>query len=192
MRRTFESILVVAGMVLAPALAAGQHAGMAMPAHEFGADLTLYYGSQSLAGTSQSHFAIGTPVDFRLGFVSSKTMVIEPRLALSYDSKSFFTDYTTSVLLLNPDVNFLFNTGRGNYKQGMYLTAGAGLNLTAIGNGGGSAAQFEVNGGVGTRVPYESGAIRLEGFVKYVTKNTSKALPSDLEIGGRVGLSLWH
>ncbi|HZH41102.1 MAG TPA: hypothetical protein VFD85_08835 [Gemmatimonadales bacterium] len=192
MRRAFGRTLAVAGLMLAPALAAAQHSMGAMPAHEFGADLTLYYGNLSLGGVSQSHFAIGTPVDLRLGFVTSKTLVVEPRLLLSYDSKSFLTGYTNSVLTLNPDLNFLFNVGAGDYKHGMYLTAGAGLNLLSVGGGGGSVTQFALNGGIGTRVPYESGAIRLEAYVKYITKNTSKGAPSELQIGGRVGLSLWH
>ncbi|HEX4560644.1 MAG TPA: hypothetical protein VH113_02330 [Gemmatimonadales bacterium] len=192
MRRAFGSALLAAGLMVGPALAVAQHSMGAMPAHEFGADLTLYYGSYSASGTSVSHFVIGTPVDLRLGFVTSKTLVVEPRLLLSYDSKSFLTGYTNSVLTLNPDLNFLFNVGGGDYKHGLYLTAGAGVNLLSVGGGGGSVTQLALNGGIGTRVPYESGAIRLEAYVKYVTKNTSKGAPSELQIGGRAGLSLWH
>ena len=192
MRRTLGSALVVAGSILAPALAAAQHNMGAMPAHEFGADLTMYYGNYSLNGASQSHFVIGTPVDIRLGIVSSKTLVIEPRLAFSYDSKSLYTGFSNSVLTFSPDLNLLFNVGGGTYRQGMYLTGGAGLDLLSIGGGGGSVTRFALNGGIGTRVPYESGAIRLEAFVRYTTKNSSKGYPSELAVGGRVGLSLWH
>ncbi|HWZ29284.1 MAG TPA: hypothetical protein VNX15_12015 [Gemmatimonadales bacterium] len=191
MRRAFGRALVVAGLSLAPALAVAQHGGMAMPAHEFGADLTLYYGNYSLNGVSQSHFVIGTPVDLRLGFVTSKTLVVEPRIGLSYDSKSLAAG-GNSLLVLAPDLNFLFNMGSGTYKQGMYLTAGAGLNLLSVGGGGGSVTQFSLNGGIGTRVPYESGAIRLEAFVRNTFKNASKGAPNELAIGARVGLSLWH
>lgn len=187
MRRAFGSALLAAGLMLGPALAVAQHGGMAMPAHEFGADLTLYYGNQKLLGASQSHFVIATPVDLRVGFVTSKTLVVEPRIGFAYDSKG---TGTSSLLVFTPDLNFLFNLGSGTYKQGMYLTAGAGLNL--VSGGGNSVTQLALNGGVGTRVPYESGAIRLEAFVKYLTKNESKGVPSELQIGGRVGLSLWH
>ena len=191
MRRAFGSTLLAAGLMLAPALAVAQHGGMAMPDHEFGADLTVYYGNYSLAGASQSHFVIGTPVDLRLGFVSSKTLVIEPRIGISYDSKALAAG-SNSLLVLAPDLNFLFNMGSGTYRQGMYLTAGAGLNVLSVGGGGGSVTQLALNGGVGTRIPYGSAAWRLEAFVKYVTKNTSKGAPSELQIGARAGLSLWH
>jgi hypothetical protein len=191
MRRAFGSALVIAGLTLGPALAVAQHSMGAMPAHEFGADLTLYYGNYSLGGVSQSHFVIGTPVDLRLGFVTSKTLVVEPRIGFSYDSKSLAAG-SQSLLAFAPDLNFLFNLGSGTYRQGMYLTAGAGLNLLSIGGGGGSVTQFALNGGIGTRVPYESGAIRLEAFVRETFKNTSKNAPSELAIGARVGLSLWH
>lgn len=187
MRRAFGSALLAAGLMLAPALAVAQHGGMAMPDHEFGADLQLYYGNMSLGGVSQSHFVIGTPVDLRLGFVTSKTLVVEPRIGLGYDSKG---TGTSSLLVFSPDVNFLFNMGSGTYREGMYLTAGAGLNLAS--GGGNSVTQLAVNGGIGTRVPYGSAAWRLEAFVKYLTKNTSKNIPSELQIGARVGLSLWH
>lgn len=189
MRRTFGRALVIAGLTLAPALAAAQHSMGAMPSHEFGADLTLYYGNYSLNGASQSHFVIATPVDLRVGFVTSKTMVIEPRIGFAYDSKG---TGTSSLLQFAPDLNVLFNLGSGTYKQGMYLTAGAGLSMLSAGGGGGSLTQFAVNGGIGTRVPYESGAIRLEAFVRETFKNTSKNAPSELAIGARVGLSLWH
>lgn len=189
MRRAFGRALVVAGLTLVPGLAVAQHGAMAMPAHEFGADLSLYYGNMSLAGASQSHFVIVTPVDLRLGFVTSKTMVVEPRIGFAYDSKG---TGTSSLLAFSPDLNILFNMGAGTYKQGMYLTAGAGLNILSAGGGGGSITQFALNGGIGTRVPFESAAWRLEAFVKYLTKDTSKGVPSELQIGGRVGVSLWH
>lgn len=187
MRRVFGGSLLAAGLMLCPALAAAQHGGMAMPDHEFGADLTLYYGNMSLSGASQSHFVIATPVDLRLGFVSSKTLVVEPRLGFAYDSKGTGTG---SLVVFTPDVNFLFNLGSGTYRQGMYLTAGAGLNL--VSGGGSSVTQFAINGGIGTRIPYGSAAWRLEAFVKYLTKNEAKLVPSELQIGARVGLSLWH
>lgn len=192
MRRVIGSALVAAGLALAPAVATAQHS-MAMPSHEFGADLGFMYQSVSSlvsGGSSFNHFLIGTPVDLRLGFVVSKTLVIEPRLALGFDSKGAAGGTSSSFSLAPLDVNALFNLGGGTYRKGMYLTAGAGINLFS--GGGNSASQFSFNGGIGTRVPYESGAIRLEAFVRENLKNTSKAIPSSLDIGARVGLSLWH
>lgn len=191
MRRVIGSALVAAGLALAPAVATAQHS-MAMPSHEFGADLTFFYQSVSSlvpGGSSFNHFLIGTPVDLRLGFVVSQTLVIEPRLAFGFDSKG--AGGTSSAFSLAPlDVNALFNLGGGTYRKGMYLTVGAGLNYFS--GGGASASQFSFNGGIGTRVPYESGAIRLEAFVRENLKNSTKGLPSSLDIGARVGLSLWH
>ena len=46
-----------------------------------------------------------------------------------------------------------------------------------------------LNGGVGTRVPYEAGAIRLEAFGRYGFEGD---LPGVWDLGARVGLSLWH
>jgi hypothetical protein len=164
----------------------------AMPAHEVGVDLTFFYSNVSSlvpGGSSVSHIIIGTPVDVRLGFVVSQTMVVEPRIGFQFDSKG---TGTSSTFILAPlDLNLLFNVGgSANYKKGMYLTAGAGLNYAS--GGGNSASQFSVNGGIGTRVPYESGALRLEAFVRENFKNSSKGIPSALDIGARVGLSLWH
>jgi hypothetical protein len=182
--------MVVAGLALAPALATAQHS-MAMPSHEFGADLAFMYQSVSSlisGGSSFNHILIGTPVDLRLGFVVSPTLVIEPRIGIAFDSKGTGTSSTFTLAPL--DVNALFNLGGGTYRKGMYLTAGAGLNYFS--GGGASASQFSFNGGIGTRVPYESGAIRLEAFVRENLKNSSKGIPSSLDIGARVGLSLWH
>ncbi len=72
----------------------------------------------------------------------------------------------------------------------MYFTGGAGINL--VGVTGTSGSIISLNGGVGTRSPYESGAWRLEAFVRYDLKNTSLGAPNTLNIGARVGLSLWH
>ncbi len=32
----------------------------------------------------------------------------------------------------------------------------------------------------------------MEAFLQYKLKNTGKGLPNELNIGARVGLSLWH
>lgn len=189
MRRTFGSALVVTGMMLAPAIAAAQH-NMGTPAHEVGVDLGLAYSK----GSGQSGvFSIGTPVDARLGFVMHSGWTLEPRVILQYVSGG-----GSSAHNLDLDVNGLFPVGQGsNYRKGMYLTAGAGLDFrnavtVPVGFGNPSGTLFEVNGGIGTRVPYESGAIRMEAFVKYIFQDTGIGVPNTFEIGGRIGLSLWH
>ena len=131
-----------------------------------------------------------TPVDLRAGFLSGDKLSIEARLVFAYDSKGGVDTLTLSPkssYVFNPDINLLW--GFESNKHGPYFTAGAGLNLQ---NFGISTTQFGFNGGLGTRVPYESGAIRLEAFAQYLLKNTSKNLPNTLNVGARVGLSLWH
>lgn len=191
MRSTLVSAFVATGSILAPALAVAQHTMGGMPAHELGVDLLIQYQNISpvLPGPSVSHVTFGSPVDVRLGFVVSNTVVVEPRLAFAFDSKGASGQ---SAFAISPlDVNVLFNVGGdANYKKGLYLTAGAGVSYAT--GGGSSATQFSVNGGFGTRVPYESGALRIEAFVREQFKNTSDNIPGAFDVGARVGLSLWH
>lgn len=179
----------LAGLLLtAPSLAAAQHdmASMSHGAkHEVGVDITAFYQRLSLAGVSSNQILIATPVDVRLGFVSGEKLVIEPRLAFAYHSKGGPTG--DAAYVFTPDVNVLW--GFQSNKKGPYVTFGAGVDLEKFGT---STSQFGFNGGLGTRVPYESGAIRLEAFGQYVLKNTGKGLPNQLNIGVRAGLSLWH
>jgi hypothetical protein len=179
-------VLSVAGSVaILPAPVAAQKAMAAT--HEFGVDVAVMYQSQSLGGVSASHLLIGTPVDVRIGLVSKgkAKFMFEPRFVLAFDSK----DPTTgqSAYIFTPDLNLLFAKDQ---RKGMYWTVGAGIDL--LHGGGTSATQLGINGGIGQRKPYESGAIRMEGFLQYKLKNTGKGLPSELNIGARVGLSLWH
>ena len=190
MRNLIGSTLVAVSLVTVPALAAAQragaqHGGMGGAMHEFGVDLAAAYSHESFAGTGTNHFLIATPVDVRIGFVSRGSIMFEPRVSVLFDSKEPVTGQSAYVLA--PDLNVLYGK---DHKKGMYFTAGAGLDL--IHATGTSATQFGFNGGVGTRSPYESGAIRLEAFVSYKFKNTGKGLPNVLDIGARVGLSLWH
>jgi len=191
MQNLIGSTLVAASLVTVPALATAQragaqHGGMGGAKHEFGVDLAAAYEHQSLAGASLNRIVIVTPVNVRLGLVSKGQVMFEPRFAFLFDSKA---TGTSSGYAFTPDVNVLYGK---DHKKGMYLTAGAGVDLQKDLTAAGSSAQFGVNGGVGTRSPYESGAIRLEAFVQYKFKNTSKGLPNVLDIGARVGLSLWH
>jgi hypothetical protein len=183
MRQSLGNVGVALALMGIPAVAAAQHS-MENPKHEFGVDISFAYEKPS---GGQSLFAIATPVDLRIGFLAGNKLVVEPRFSFNFLSGGGSTLYT-----FTPDLNFLF-AFQGN-KQGPYFTAGAGVDLIHASGGGssGSASQFNFNGGIGTRVPYESGAIRLEAFGRYFLKNTSKGLPNILEIGARIGLSLWH
>ena len=92
-----------------------------------------------------------------------------------------------------PDLNFLW-AFQGN-RRGPYVTGGAGVviaHVPVFGFRTGTTTQFGINGGIGTRVPYESGAIRLEAFGRYFLQNTNKGLPKELNVGVRIGISLWH
>jgi len=192
MRHVIRCAAATAALALLPSLAAAQHSmsHMENPKHEVGVDLIGFYQHQSLSGLSFNHVVVMTPVDLRAGFLSGDKLSVEARLVFAYDSKGgvdTLTSSSKSSYIFNPDVNLLW--GFESNKHGPYFTAGAGLNLQ---NFGISTTQFGFNGGLGTRVPYESGAIRLEAFAQYLLKNTSKNLPNTLNVGARVGLSLWH
>jgi outer membrane protein with beta-barrel domain len=177
--------VLVAALALVPAMAAAQHS-MENPKHELGVDLGIMY-SKPKGGDGV--FSIGTPVDVRIGFVSGGKLEVEPRFTFNYASGGGDNAY-----VFTPDINLLFGLSADGNRKGPYFTAGAGVDLTHVSIGGVSAStsQFNFNGGIGTRVPYESGAFRLEAFARYLLKNTSKGLPNTLDIGARIGLSLWH
>lgn len=192
MQQTLRNVATTLALMAGPSLAAAQHSmsHMENPKHEVGVDLIGFYQHQSLGGQSFNHVVVMTPVDLRAGFLSGDKLSVELRLVFQYDSKGGVDTVTLtpkSSYVFNPDLNLLW--GFQSNKHGPYFTAGAGLNLQ---NFGVSTTQFGFNGGLGTRIPYESGAIRLEGFAQYLLKNTSKGLPNTLNIGARVGLSLWH
>lgn len=186
MQQLINRIATTAALALVPSLAAAQHSMSHMdnPKHELGVDVALAYEKPS---GGSGLFAVATPVDVRLGFRAGERLVIEPRFSFNLLTRSGATVYT-----FTPDLNFLF-AFKDNRKGG-YFTAGAGVDLAHASSGGvgGTASQFNFNGGIGTRVPYESGAIRLEAFSRYFLKNTSKGLPNIFELGARIGISLWH
>lgn len=174
---------------MAPAAAAAQHAMQAK--HELGVDIAAAYEHQSLGSLSDNQFVAITPVDVRIGFMAGEKLVVEPRLVFAYRSKGSIntsTFSTTSSYVFTPDLNILL--AFQDNKKGGYVTLGAGVDLEKLTQT--STGQFTINGGVGTRVPYESGAVRLEAFGRYAFKNESNGLPNTLDIGARIGLSLWH
>jgi hypothetical protein len=187
MQKLFGTALVAVGLVAAPSIARAQMAGM--PHHEFGVDVGIGYAKPS-GGTGT--FAIATPVDVRVGFVSSGSMMVEPRFTLNFISGG------GTFIAFDPGVNVLFKLGQGtgmHNLMGPYFTVGADANIVSSKPSGGtstSGAIIGVNGGIGTRMPYGSGATRLEAFVGYKLKNTSLLSPNTFVIGARIGLSLWH
>ena len=194
MHHVFRRAAATAALTLLPSLATAQHSmsHMENPKHEVGVDLIGFYQHQSLAGASFNHVLVMTPVDLRAGFLSGDKLSVEARLVFAYDSKGGVDTSTVPAsakasYVFTPDVNLLW--GFRSNKHGPYFTAGAGVSFQ---NFGVSTSQFGFNGGLGTRVPYESGVIRLEAFAQYLLKNTGKNLPNTLNIGARVGLSLWH
>ncbi len=172
-------VLITAGALALVTVPAVAQKAMAAK-HEFGVDAAFVYSKPSGGnGITQ----LGTPVDVRIGFVPKKgNLMFEPRVSLAFQSTSGASAHD-----LNLDVNVLYAK---NQRKGMYWTGGAGIDL--VGVTGTSGSIISLNGGIGTRKPYESGAWRLEGFVRYDLKNTSLGVPNTLNIGARAGLSLWH
>ncbi len=191
MRKAMGVVALAAGLAMAPAVAFAQ--GMA-PKHELGVDAVLQLASPSGGST---HFILQTPVDVRLGFVSSSPLSWEGRLTLFYDSKAF-NGGNNAGYSLAPDIQALYRLSKGSGQHGLmgpYATVGAGLDFRNAPSGPtstNSSVVFRLNGGVGTRIPWESGALRLEGFVAYNFKNTTLPTPGTLEVGVRTGISLWH
>lgn len=186
MLESLPRIFLATTLTLVPAVAEAQHS-MDNPQHELGVDVAIVYSKPS---GGDGIIAIGTPVDVRLGFVTSGMLEVEPRFSFNFASGGGNNAYS-----FTPDINLLFGLSADKNKKGPYVTVGAGVDLTHIkisGLGSNSASQFSFNGGIGTRIPYESGAFRLEAFARYHLKNTSKGLPNTLDFGARIGLSLWH
>jgi hypothetical protein len=194
MQKRIGSALALVALVAVPAMAraqarAGGGMGMDMPKHEFGVDAALVYSSPS-GGTAT--FNVFTPVDVRVGFVSSGKMMWEPRLTLNFASGG------GTFLTFDPGVNVLFKLGNGtghHNMMGPYWTVGGDINIISNSPTGGTSVSGQVitiNGGIGTRMAWGSAAKRIEGFVAYSLKNTSLGVPNTFHIGARVGLSLWH
>ena len=79
----------------------------------------------------------------------------------------------------------------GGY-EGLIVRSAIKVTKEIIDAGANSGAVPGVNVGIGMRRPYESGAWRLEGYFKYMFKNTSLGFPNTTQLGVRAGLSLWH
>jgi hypothetical protein len=190
MRKLLGTALVVAGTVV-PGVAAAQmgHDMGGMPKHEFGVDVFAAY--QKPSGGSGG-LLVATPVDVRVGFVSSGSMMFETRSSFSFASGG------GTFIGFNPGVNVLFRIGQGTGNHnlmGRYFTVGADINVQSFkitGLPSASGAVIAINGGVGTRMAYGSAATRIELFGRYLLKNTKLGSPNTLQVGARLGLSLWH
>lgn len=188
MRKVTGSLLAAVALVALPHMAVAQRraaaGGGGGAQHEFGVDIGAAFGHIGSGCTADcGTFEMGTPVDLRIGFVG-RSMNVEPRVTFSYLSQG-----GGHIMIFSPDVNFLKPMGQSTSRKGLYLTAGAGVTIVSA-SGATSQNQFSLNGGVGTRIPYESAAWRLEGFFRYNFE--SGALASGYNVGVRAGLSLWH
>lgn len=155
--------------------------------HEFGVDAGLAYYKPD---GGDGGIRIGTPLDVRVGLVSAGRLMWEPRLIFEFDSEIAGGD---AGYVIQPGVNALYSMSPTGHRQGMYLTGGMGLNLVDAGAAGGVG--FSLNGAVGWRLPYGTGAGRIELGLKYDTEiqdSGATVVPSTFSIGGRFGISLWH
>ncbi len=191
MRKLIGGMAAVAVLISLPALADAQRRAAARPAggakHEFGVDLGIAYYDPDVG---ESGIRIGTPLDVRVGFVTSKKLQWEARLNFLFDSKGTGTQGTH---LISPGVNAVYAMNRSTNRSGMYLTGGAALNLVDFGTSSGTG--FSLNGAIGWRKPYGSAAWRYEFGIKYDGEVSDGALvlvPKTISIGARLGISLWH
>ena len=187
MRKLMGCVVTAAALVALPQVVLAQRARPSSGGgakNEFGFDLGAAFGHVGGGCTANcGTFEAGTSTaDLRVGFITG-SMSVEPRLSFSYLSLGGAHQFVFS-----PDVNLLKPMGSSTARKGLYLTGGLGLNLISI-SGASSENQFSLNGGVGTRMPFESNAWRLEGFFKYDFK--SGLLPNTWNLGARVGMSFW-
>jgi hypothetical protein len=157
--------------------------------HELGLDVGAAYVDPNVTGLSGG-IVIQTPVDIRYGFVprGSSKLMWEPRLTFNFSTVGGTTIYT-----LTPTMNALYSNSSGGHRRGMFFTGGAGLVLGDLGAGSGTALKLE--GGVGWRKPYGSGAWRYELGFQWVSSSDKLAavgLADYIALGGRIGISLWQ
>jgi hypothetical protein len=181
-------VLAVVALSLPAAAQAQRRAAGGATQHEFGIDVSAAYVSPNVTGVDGG-IAILTPVDIRYGFVPrSGKMMWEPRVGLNFNTVGGQTRY-----VLTPQVNMLYSNTPGGHRRGMYFSGGAGLVLGDP-SGAASGTAVKLEGGVGWRKPYGSGAWRYEVGFQWVSSNDELAqflLADYIAIGGRIGISLW-
>jgi len=184
MRKLFGGLVLAAVALSLPAAVQAQRRAAAPSGakNEFGVDVGVAYVKPDGV---DGGIVIQTPLDVRVGFVSTSKMQWEGRLNLGFSTVGGNTAYD-----LEPGVNVLFANSTGGHRRGMYFTGGAGLLLAD--NGANSGTAFSVNAGVGWRKPYGSAAWRYEVGFQWQSESTDLGLPSTIAIGGRIGISLWR
>jgi len=187
MRKLIGSAVLAAVLLTTPVLATAQRRAAAPaggPTHEMGVDLAAYYTKPS---GGSGGIQIGLPVDVRVAFLTRSQLMWEGRASFALSSVGTTTTYEFA-----PGVSVLHQLKRGTGTRGLirapYVTGGA--QLTLFDNGPTSGSQLSLGGGVGTRAPFQSAALRYEGFFAYAFKGGGR--PSNFAIGTRFGLSFWH
>ena len=179
---TRVSGLVVAGILTASSALAQ---GMGSAKHEFGVDLTIQSSKVDVDGAKR-RLEVVTPVDVRLGFVTSGKLMFETRFNLSYSSSD-----GTSSLNFDPGINLLWRLGE-SHQSGAYLTGGAKVAIARSSNDAGSETETRtgINVGIGTRKQWGMAALRPEVFYSMLMEKD--ASPARSAFGVRIGLSFWH
>ena len=193
MRRLTSTLVAAVALVALPHVALAQRTRVAAasgPKNEIGVDLGAaysHYGSGCTANCGS--FGVGTPVDIRWGFLANGPLSFEPRFTFNW-----LTGGGGHVLSFDPDLNVIYRMSHATARRGMYLTGGLGLSIASASAGSvsNSATQLSLNAGLGKRIPVESNAWRLEGFLRYNLENSGKGIPSSFNIGARVGMSFWR
>lgn len=181
--RTLLGSAFLLGLVVVPTLAEAQRRGAAQPQRkEFGVDIGIAYAKPE---NVDGGIVIGTPIDVRVGLPSRGKIMWEPRVTLDFSTVGGETAY-----LFTPGVNALYAMDPTGHTRGMFLTGGGGLLLGDFGVSSGTA--FSLNGGVGWRKPWGTGAYRYELGFRYTFESQDLGIPSTIEIGARVGISLWR
>ena len=183
------SAFVVVGVISASSLEAQ------IPSHEFGVDVAI--ARTDLEGTGKPVYSVGFPMDVRVGFVTSRSWMLETRFAFRY-----FANGDVSRLDIGPGLNVLWRlrAGTGMAKQmGPYVTAGASVDLTRISSEGFDTqvtTRPSLNVGVGNRSGWGTAAFRPELFFErnFGAKDPGEFgfTPGFAAIGLRLGVSFWN
>ena len=179
--------LLVGSLAMLSVPVAAQHrataSGAAGPRHEVGVDFVASYTKVSGGGGG---IVLGLPVDVRVGLLTHKKLMWEPRLSFAFNTIG------TTTYVIVPGLNLLYQLKRGtgpyNLMRAPYATGGVALTFFDLGVPSGT--QLSLNGGVGKRVPFEGSAARFEGFLGYTFKGGGAS--SSFDLGVRIGLSFWH
>jgi hypothetical protein len=177
MRAVIRGGLVL--LALLPATLSAQGAVAASEKHELGLDFTYSYAWRS---DDQSSWVMGTPVDIRIGFVTTKPIMYQVGFSLEGGGSGGASS-------LGGGIGLAALWAR-DHRSGLYFFGGAAGSFFGV-TGEETGFTPSVVAGVGTRLPRGAAAIRLETFVRYATESTTDA-PSQTRVGVRAGLSFWH